>query len=315
MARPRRGSPSSAAPRQRQRDSGADPPRDRSHEHLHARRRRCGQADEGAGPVRGLPRERGGGRQPRVPVVRTGGVGLGRGCAMPNLAGRELVWTGVVGVETLPGVTVSYGYFANSSIGSLSDTTFTLGTTTYTIKQLSVNASARLIFSLTADLPTSATAVRSVHVCDEAFHFGTARDATPGTRPTAGAMPTVPLVLLGPRLVLPHDPAPVSQPSRHDRARAPAHRRQWGGAHHDVRRGAQGDAAGRSIRARTGSYSGGSGRGYVRVHGHERPGRCRTEPPPDHHDPGPACGTRADDQHDIPTQFRNCGEPGAGPRW
>lgn len=55
-------------------------------------------------------------------------------CAMPDLTGRELVWTGrmTVGSHTSDGI-VSYGYSTSHSGSTLSDKTFTLGTTGYAL--------------------------------------------------------------------------------------------------------------------------------------------------------------------------------------
>ena len=109
-------------------------------------------------------------------------------CAMPDLAGRDLVWTGLVTVGTTTGAETSHGYGPGHAGGSLSDTTFTLGSTAYTIDALSVSSGASLAFSTTADLPTSATGGLVLHVCDEAFHFGDGPDAdTNRDAPYSGA--------------------------------------------------------------------------------------------------------------------------------
>ena len=107
-------------------------------------------------------------------------------CAMPDLIGRDLVWTGLltVGSFTTGGV-VTYGYSANHTGSTLSDTTFTLGTTGYTIDYLAVVTSGTfdelLEFSTTADLPTTATNALRLHVCDSGVDFSDARSYAPTT--------------------------------------------------------------------------------------------------------------------------------------
>ena len=108
--------------------------------------------------------------------------GADAACAMPDLASRELVWTGLMGValsETMvAGITTSaYGYSPTLTGSTLSDTTFSLGGTGYTIDSISVGQSGALTFSVNADLPTSATGGLALHVCDDDFHFGDGPDA------------------------------------------------------------------------------------------------------------------------------------------
>ena len=79
-------------------------------------------------------------------------------CAMPSLAGRELVWTGQVGVGTniVAGNDFSHGFGAENTGSTLSDETFVIGGTDYTIDYLIVGAPGSSIpgnlrFSTTTD--------------------------------------------------------------------------------------------------------------------------------------------------------------------
>ena len=111
-------------------------------------------------------------------------------CAMPSLAGRELVWTGQVGVgtSTVGGSDFSHGFGALNTGSTLSDKTFSFGGTDYTIDQLIVGApgasiAGNLYFSTATDLPTSATSGVQLHVCGDTFHFGDGPDS--GNNPDA----------------------------------------------------------------------------------------------------------------------------------
>ena len=98
-------------------------------------------------------------------------------CAMPDLGGRELVWNGRVGVET---GTSAYGYAPTIPGSTLSDTTFSFGSTGYTVDDVTVATGGTLSFSTATDLPTTATDGVQLHVCGDPFHFGDGPDAGTG---------------------------------------------------------------------------------------------------------------------------------------
>ena len=103
--------------------------------------------------------------------------GADAACAMPDLGARKLVWTARVGVGT---GTSAYGYAPAISGSSLSDTTFSLGSTGYTVDDVTVATGGTLYFSTATDLPTSATGGVQLHVCGDTFHFGDGPDAGTG---------------------------------------------------------------------------------------------------------------------------------------
>ena len=159
---------------------------------LHARSPRRRQAHQGEGCVRGLHRQCGGTRERRVPGLRAHHVACrSTACAMPSLEGRELVWTGQVGVgtNTMGGVDFSHGFGPDNTGSTLSDKTFSFGGTGYTIDFLAVGAPGSgpipgtLEFSVTAHLPTASTSGLQLHVCGDTFHFGDGPDS--GTSPDA----------------------------------------------------------------------------------------------------------------------------------
>ena len=108
-------------------------------------------------------------------------------CAMPDLGGRELVWTGQVGVGmvTLTGILVEHGFNTEvgtlTAAGTLSDKTFTHSSAEYTIDSLSVGIGGKLVFSTTGDLPTTSTSGLKLHVCGESFDFSAASYASTPT--------------------------------------------------------------------------------------------------------------------------------------
>ncbi len=97
-------------------------------------------------------------------------------CAMPDLAGRELVWTGRVTVGELvaSGNIVGYGYSNHHTGSGLSDARFDLGGTDYAIGALNVGNDGDLDFSTTTDLPATATSALRLHVCGDSFDFSDA---------------------------------------------------------------------------------------------------------------------------------------------
>ena len=90
-------------------------------------------------------------------------------------AGREQVWTGTVTVAASPvltgGVPIAYGFGAGP-YGSVSDTDFDLGATTYTVDGASVNKITpvgQLTLSLDQTLSAVARARLRLHVCGETY--------------------------------------------------------------------------------------------------------------------------------------------------
>ena len=112
------------------------------------------------------------------PTSGTVAAAMAGSCAVPSLADRTLVWTGVVTVamETL-GLDPTYGYFSSGgfSAGGLSDTTFSVGTNNYMIDDVLVTTSGsnigRILFGLTAALDDADKALLRLHVCNDGFDF------------------------------------------------------------------------------------------------------------------------------------------------
>ena len=112
------------------------------------------------------------------PTSGTVAAAMAGSCAVPGLADRTLVWTGVVtvGMGTVGADTV-YGYLTSggSSAGGLSDTTFSVGTNNYLIDDVFVMDAGsnvgRILFGLTAALDDADKALLRLHVCDQGFDF------------------------------------------------------------------------------------------------------------------------------------------------
>ena len=89
-----------------------------------------------------------------------------QGCAAPDLAGRQQIWTGTVtvGARTLFGRRLWHGFGADGvSIGMLSDMMFDLGLNNYTIDGRAVFVAGNpgsLTFSLSSSLTTNEVASR-----------------------------------------------------------------------------------------------------------------------------------------------------------
>ena len=123
----------------------------------------------------------------RVAAINSAGAGAysaaasattaGAVCAAPNLAGGRQIWTGTVtvGTSVSGGETVGYGFVARGNIGNLDNDDFMLGTDTYTIHSLSVNAQSSPVgalgLSLSGSLPPARAAGFKLHVCGEALAF------------------------------------------------------------------------------------------------------------------------------------------------
>ena len=97
-------------------------------------------------------------------------------CAAPNLTGQRQIWTGTVMVGAFEqlGVVTAHGFISPSSVGSLDDTTFTVGTNNYTVDAVAVSAPStstegRLQFRLTSALAAADLAQLTLHVCGDAF--------------------------------------------------------------------------------------------------------------------------------------------------
>ena len=101
-------------------------------------------------------------------------------CATPTAIAngtRTEIWTAEVGVTalTVGGSTVAYGFDQSSTLSSLSDKTFRLGTSVYTVDVLVVRHGATdvgtLRFSTTGDLPATAVTGLALHVCHQGYAF------------------------------------------------------------------------------------------------------------------------------------------------
>lgn len=106
-------------------------------------------------------------------------------CDPPNLSGRQQIWTATLTVglsSQFGGAVLSYGYSANHSGSNLSDTTFQIGTTEYTVASIAVGGagafSQDLSFNSGADLRQAANGNLRLHVCDEHVNFSDARWGT-----------------------------------------------------------------------------------------------------------------------------------------
>ena len=112
------------------------------------------------------------------PTSGTVAAAMAGTCAVPGLADRTLVWTGVVtvGMGTV-GADTAYGYLtsAGSSAGGLSDRTFSVGTNNYLIDDVFVMDAGsnigRILFGLTAALDDADKALLRLHVCHQGFDF------------------------------------------------------------------------------------------------------------------------------------------------
>ena len=157
---------------------------------LHARRPRRRQAHQGEGYLRGLPRQLGGNRKRCVPPLRARHVDCrfrvrhadpGRpGAALDRPSGG---WTNIS-----EGEIYTHGFGLENTGSTLSDKTFSIKGTEYSIVQVVVGApgsriAGNLYFTTATDLPTSATSGIQLHVCGDVFHFGDGPDS--GTSPDA----------------------------------------------------------------------------------------------------------------------------------
>ena len=98
-------------------------------------------------------------------------------CLAPTLAGRTQIWTGtvMVGAINIAGITLAHGFSVSDSVGTLDDTTFSVGSNNYVIDAAFKFASdGKLRFSLASDLSTTDRAQLTLHVCDDSFAFSAA---------------------------------------------------------------------------------------------------------------------------------------------
>ena len=99
-------------------------------------------------------------------------------CTEPDLTGRTEVWTGTVTVGLftyVPGFRGLFGYDTTQTptVGALSETEFTIGSTDYTIDRLyEFNKEPGL--SLDKDLTTTDQARLRLHLCNQTFEFSDA---------------------------------------------------------------------------------------------------------------------------------------------
>ena len=93
---------------------------------------------------------------------------------------REQIWTAELGVgsQTTGGDTIAYGYGGAISGGSLSDKTFELGGSTYTIELVGLTALTGAMnvmqLKVASALPTTTTSAVKLHICGDTFEFSSA---------------------------------------------------------------------------------------------------------------------------------------------
>ena len=132
-------------------------------------------------------------------------------CDAPTYGGRRQIWTGSVTVSSL--TDPLYGF--KSGTGTLSDTTFSIGSSDFTIDEASASTDTRLQFSLNGTLTAAQKAALTLHVCDVAFTFSTA-DLTAASHTYAWADSSIDWSLLGARtlyLSLPENNAATGTPT------------------------------------------------------------------------------------------------------
>ena len=109
-------------------------------------------------------------------------------CPAPDLAGHTRVWTGTLNMGAIEAPPL-YGYIRQENratiYGSLSDTTFEVDTSTYTIEDGYLSPTA-FNLNLTRRLAPQHRARLVLHVCDEAFEFGDAVGCLSYAWPTPG---------------------------------------------------------------------------------------------------------------------------------
>ena len=117
------------------------------------------------------------------PALEPVAWGTDAACASPAelLNGtREQIWTAELGVgsQTTGGDTIAYGYGGAISGGSLSDKTFELGGSTYTIELVGLTALTGAMnvmqLKVASALPTTTTSAVKLHICGDTFEFSSA---------------------------------------------------------------------------------------------------------------------------------------------
>ena len=94
-------------------------------------------------------------------------------CPAPDLAGRTQVWSATL---TVGHGTFNAGYSSSPAFGSLSDRTFSIGSSDFTIEGITVSRDAisNLIFNLESTLGAGDQSRLRLHVCDRSFDFSAA---------------------------------------------------------------------------------------------------------------------------------------------
>ena len=103
-------------------------------------------------------------------------VTTGSACAAPDFGTRRNFWTGEVTVapREIGGNTVSYGFVAIESVGSLDDREFSIGSNSYTVDGANAGIFGLMSFSLTSNLTDTEVAALKLHVCDVGYDFADA---------------------------------------------------------------------------------------------------------------------------------------------
>ena len=162
-------------------------------------------------------------------------------CATPSELVNEThdqVWTAQMGVgaRVSGGETISYGYGTALSGSTLSDTTFTLGTSDYTVSRIEVSTVTGSVGTLLFGTPEVTTTGLALHVCAATLEFS---DATYNSA-LSGYLWTS----TGLDWSMVQTPAHVPEQGRHDGAGARAGDGQRIDRDADLRRAPQGDELG-----------------------------------------------------------------------
>ena len=98
-------------------------------------------------------------------------------CPANDLAGRKQVWSATLTVGTweLAGIVGGYGYVSTQNVGSLSDTSFDIGSNSYTFQAfVEGEPNGQLSVNLSANVPSSEAANLRLHICGETYDFSDA---------------------------------------------------------------------------------------------------------------------------------------------
>ncbi len=98
-------------------------------------------------------------------------------CTVPELTGRDVHWTATLTAAANPTQPLESGYEVAIGVhrfGTLSPTTFTIGTTQFTVGRLSHLGPTLIAFNINPDLAAEQVAVATLHICDTELAFSSA---------------------------------------------------------------------------------------------------------------------------------------------